>query len=69
MTRHMHHHARGWQDTAELDAQRRTESLAAMAVTLLLVVVGLYLVNVLRAEANFQDCVLSGQSACEIASR
>ena len=69
MTRHMHHHARGWQETAQLDARRQTESLAALAVTLLLVVVGLYLVDVLRAQAAFQDCVLSGQSACDIASR
>ena len=69
MTRHMHHDFRAWHDAADLDARRQTQSLAALAVTLLLVVVGLYLVDVLRTQAAFQDCVLSGQSACDIASR
>ncbi len=69
MTRHMHHDLRAWHDAADLDARRQTESLAALAVTLLIVVVGLYLVDVLRTKAAFQDCVLSGQTACEMASR
>lgn len=47
----------------EITANRQTTSLAALAVIMLLVVVGLYLVDVLRAAAAFQDCALSG-AAC-----
>ena len=48
----------------EAAADRQTASLAALAVTLLLVVVGLVLVQQLRAAASFEDCVMSGRSAC-----
>jgi hypothetical protein len=41
-------------------AERQTRSLAALAVTLALVVAGLFLVDVLRAEAAVQDCALVG---------
>jgi hypothetical protein len=47
-------------------ANRQTDSLAALAVTLALVVVGLYLIEQLRAQAAYQDCVLSGRTACEL---
>jgi hypothetical protein len=47
-------------------ADRQTGSLAGLAVTLLLVVVGLYLVDALRACAATQDCVLSGRSGCAV---
>lgn len=52
-------------ETPDMADRRRTDSLAALALTLLLVVVGLYLVDVLRSQAAIQDCVLSGQSECE----
>ncbi len=45
-------------------ADRQTASLAALAVILLLVVIGLALVQQLRAAAGFEDCVLSGRSDC-----
>lgn len=45
-------------------ADRQTASLAALAVTLLLVVIGLALVQQLRAAASFEDCVMSGRSPC-----
>jgi hypothetical protein len=45
-------------------ANRQSASLAALAVTLFLVVVSLYLVEQLRAQAALQDCVLSGRIAC-----
>jgi hypothetical protein len=48
----------------DLAAARQSTSLAALAVTLALVVVGLYLINVLRADAALQDCLLSGQRGC-----
>jgi hypothetical protein len=46
-------------------AARQTSSLAALAVTLFLIVVGLYLVDALRRQGDFQDCVLSGRIGCE----
>jgi hypothetical protein len=39
-------------------AARQTASLAALAITLALVVAGLFLVDVLRADALQQDCAL-----------
>jgi hypothetical protein len=45
-------------------ANRQSQSLAALAVTLGLIVISLYLIQHLRAEAAFQDCVLSGHTWC-----
>jgi hypothetical protein len=50
----------------ELAAARQTTSLAALAVTLGLVVAGLYLVDVLRDNAAVQDCAMSGRINCVI---
>ena len=47
-------------------ANRQTASLGALAVTLLLIVVSLYLVDKLRAEAAFEDCVLAGHAGCVV---
>jgi hypothetical protein len=47
-------------------ANRQTASLAALAVTLLVIVVSLYLVEKLRAEAAFEDCVLAGHVGCAV---
>ena len=40
-------------------AARQTSSLAALAITLALGVVGLFLVDVLRANQALQDCALT----------
>jgi len=45
-------------------ANRQTASLAALALTLGLVVIGLFLVGRLRAEAELQECLLAGRPAC-----
>ena len=50
----------------ELAAERQTASLAGLAVTLALVVTGLFLVETLRGEALRQDCALAGRSGCLI---
>jgi hypothetical protein len=55
--------ARTFEDP-ELAAERQTASLAGLAVTLALVVAGLFLVETLRAEALRQDCALAGRSGC-----
>ena len=45
---------------------RRTASLAGLAVALLLVVVGLMLVHALRHEAQLEDCLLAGRTDCNL---
>ena len=50
-------------DDAEAD-DRRTASLSGLAVTLLLIVVGLFLVRSLHMQALLEDCLLTGRLAC-----
>lgn len=50
----------------ETAADRQTASLAALAVTLGLVVGGLYLVQTLRSAAAVQDCLMTGQRFCSV---
>jgi hypothetical protein len=47
-------------------ADRQTASLAGVAITLLLLVVGLFLVHVLHSKAVLEDCLLSGRSNCDV---
>jgi hypothetical protein len=46
-------------------ADRQTASLAGVAITLLLLVVGLFLVHELHGKAVIEDCLLSGRSNCD----
>jgi hypothetical protein len=48
----------------QAEADRQTASLAGLAVTLLLVVFGLFLVKELHAKSVLEDCLLSGQTRC-----
>lgn len=50
------------------ESERQSASLAGLALTLLLVVAGLYLIDALRWQASVQDCVLSGRVACEVSA-
>jgi len=43
---------------------RVTSSLAGLAFVLLLVVVGLYLVHVLKKQSDLEDCLMSGRTNC-----
>ena len=43
---------------------RFTTSLAGLAVTLLLAVLGLYLLEALSAESKLEDCFLQGRTNC-----
>jgi hypothetical protein len=43
---------------------RRTRSLAALAVILFLAVIAIYLVQRLRTAAELQDCLMSGRTNC-----
>ncbi len=47
------------------EADRQTRSLAGLAFSLLLLLVGLYLVEKLAASSQLEDCVLSGRTNCE----
>ena len=49
-------------------SERQSASLAGLAMTLFLVVIGLYVTEALRLQARVQDCVLSGRIACEISA-
>ncbi len=46
-------------------ANRQTESLAALALVLTLVVVGLFLVRTLSCKAAVEDCLISGRRNCD----
>ena len=58
----------GADDEADADEQaeadRQTASLAGLAVALLLVVMGLFLIQQLEAKSMLEDCLLSGQTQC-----
>lgn len=54
-------------DDDQEGADRQTASLAGLAVALLLVVIGLFLVRQLHAKAVIEDCLLSGRSNCDVA--
>jgi uncharacterized membrane protein len=47
-------------------ANRQTASLAGVAITLLLLVVGLFLVRELHAKAAIEDCLISGRINCDM---
>ena len=52
-------------DADEIEGNRTTASLAALAFALLLVVVGLFLVQHLASKARLEDCLLSGRINCD----
>jgi hypothetical protein len=54
----------GTQEDEQTAANRQTQSLAGLAVTLFLVVLSLGLVQVLHKKATLEDCLLSGRSNC-----
>ena len=54
-------------ETAEED--RLTASLAGLAVALLVVVAGLFLIQHLRDKARIEDCLMSGRFNCDAVLR
>ena len=46
-------------------ANRQTASLGGVAITLLLLVVGLFLVRELHSKAQIEDCLMSGRTNCD----
>ena len=53
-------------DDDQEEADRQTASLAGLAVTLLLVVVGLFLIRQLHHKCVVEDCLLSGRRNCDV---
>ena len=56
-------------DGAQAEANRITASLAALALTLALVVAGLYLVRALHDKAAVEDCLMAARLNCDAALR
>jgi hypothetical protein len=54
------------EDEAQEEANRQTASLAGIAITLLLLVLGAFLVHQLHAKAEIEDCLLAGRSNCDV---
>lgn len=52
-------------DVREQDTSRQTASLAALAVALVLVIFGLFLVQTLRRGAQIEDCLMAGRINCD----
>ena len=46
-------------------ADRQTASLAGVAITLLLLAVGLFLVHELHAKVVIEDCLMAGRLHCD----
>jgi hypothetical protein len=46
-------------------ANRQTASLAGVAITLLLLVLGLFLVRELHSKAVIEDCLMAGRAHCD----
>jgi len=46
-------------------ANRQTASLAGVAITLLLLVLGLFLVRALHTQSAIEDCLMAGRSNCD----
>ncbi len=53
-------------EAEQQQANRVTSSLAGLALALLLVVLGLFLVQHLRDKAKLEDCLLSGRTNCMV---
>lgn len=53
-------------EAEQQQADRVTSSLAGLALALLLVVLGLFLVQHLLDKAKLEDCLLSGRTNCMV---
>jgi len=59
---------RKWLNDAEAreEANRQTASLAGIAITLLLLIIGLFLIRELHAKSAIEDCLMSGRTNCDL---
>ena len=58
---------RPWVSEAEAqeEANRQTAGLAGVAIVLLLLVAGLFLVRALHKESAIEDCLMAGRINCD----
>jgi hypothetical protein len=56
-----------WFERSDEEGDRQTASLGAVAVTLFLIVLGLFIVRELHAKAVLEDCMMSGRTNCMVA--
>lgn len=56
-------------DDAQAEANRITASLAALALTLALVVAGVYLARALHDKAAVEDCLMAARLNCDVPVR
>ncbi len=63
---HYHPRQRVWDEPLddEAAANRQTASLGGVAISLFLIVIGLFLVHQLHAKGQIEDCLLSGRTNC-----
>lgn len=54
------------EEEAQEEANRQTASLAGVAITLLLLVLGVFLVHQLHAKSELEDCLLAGRTNCDV---
>ena len=54
------------EEEAQEEANRHTASLAGVAITLLLLVLGVFLVHALHGKSQVEDCLLAGRSDCDV---
>jgi hypothetical protein len=52
-------------DQEEEAANRQTASLGGVAITLLLLALGLFLVHELHAKGLVEDCLMAGRTNCD----
>jgi hypothetical protein len=53
------------QQEQEAEANRQTASLAAVAVILALLAVGLFLIHTLQITSAVEDCLMAGRRNCD----
>ena len=52
-------------DTDREDADRRTLSLAGLAISLLVVVICVFLLKQLHSKSTLEDCLMAGRYNCD----
>jgi hypothetical protein len=57
-----------WQpdNEARIEANRQTSGLAGVAIVLLLLVAGLFLVHALHDKGRIEDCLMAGRLDCDL---
>ena len=62
------YHQDSWMTDADMqeEADRQTASLGGVAITLVLLILGLLLVRQLHTKAAIEDCLMAGRINCDL---